>query len=74
MEKQQVFKVSGPRIFFLECADLFRALGRQKQAGELTHETLDAMARVHSWLRAGQETDEIFAHAYLGDTSDGGAA
>lgn len=41
-------QVIAPREYFLELHDLFRALASQKQ--DLTPQSLEALARVLSWL------------------------
>lgn len=41
-------QILGPKEFFLELKDLFRALEQQKDL--LTPQTKDALARVLSWL------------------------
>lgn len=47
-------QIIGPREFFLELRDLFRALELQKDT--LTPVTKDALARVLSWLPHMQQT------------------
>lgn len=49
-------KILGPREFFLELKDLFRALEAQNASGGLTLQTKDALARVLSWLPHMRQT------------------
>lgn len=46
----RVVKVSGPKNFFLELRDLFIQLSHEKAKGNLSPATLDALARVLSWV------------------------
>ncbi len=43
-------KITGPKEFFLELRSLFQSLSAEKDKGSLNLETLDALARVLSWI------------------------
>jgi hypothetical protein len=43
-------KIPVPKEFALELNDLFRHLGHEKHKGNLSPSTLDALARVLSWI------------------------
>lgn len=50
-------KITGPKEFFQELNFLFRQLGHEKEKGNLSPSTLDALARVLSWVPQMETVD-----------------